>query len=193
MLWNVGLDLVEWGFNSMLSAAGQGYLTPEYQPIMSDYRAKYDTPNFGLTLEFLVGGFGVSKLGAGVGKLGTVAELGTGAQSAEAAAALARATGRTSGAAAELRVGNQTFTALSGIEGRVVHQEVQDVLDSIALNKRAPWHGFCAEVGCLTQALDAGVNPAGGVSRAISVGTSAPKSACKSCKPLLLHFLVSEE
>lgn len=116
------------------------------------------------------------------------------ANTAEAVADAALATGRTSGAAAELRVGGQVFTDVStGGAPRVLNRSVQEALDSVPLAQRAPWHGACAEMGCLSQALDAGVNPAGGSIRAVAIGTSnpghdLPKAICSSCSAVLDDF-----
>jgi len=117
-----------------------------------------------------------------------------GAANSEAAADAALTAGRTSGAAAELRVGGQVFTDVStGGAPRVLNGTVQQALDSVPLGQRAPWHGACAEMACLSQALDAGVNPAGGSIRAVAIGTSnpghgLPKVICSSCSAVLDVF-----
>jgi hypothetical protein len=116
------------------------------------------------------------------------------ANTAEAAADAALGAGRTSGAAAELRVGGQVFTDVStGGAPRVLNGSVQEVLDAVPLAQRAPWHGACAEMGCLSQALNAGVSPAGGSIRAVAIGTSnpghgLPKVICTSCSAVLDVF-----
>jgi hypothetical protein len=61
---------------------------------------------------------------------------------------------------------------------------------------RAAWHGGCAEVACLDQALNAGVNSAGGTMRAVNIGVSGaghntPKPICSSCDDILRFFGVS--
>jgi len=120
-------------------------------------------------------------------------------RSAETAANTARALGRTSGAAAELRVGSRVFTDVStGGTARTLHPKVQAALDKVPQAQRAPWHGHCAEAGCLSQALEAGVNPAGGTSRAVNIGTSGkghgtPKPTCSSCKNVLDEFGVMHD
>jgi uncharacterized protein RhaS with RHS repeats len=120
-------------------------------------------------------------------------------KSAEAAADAALAAGRTKGAAAELRIGDQVFTDVSsGGAARTLHPDVQAAYDRVPQSKRAPWHGHCAEGGCLSQALDAGVNPAGGTSRAVNIGTSGkghgtPKPTCSSCKDVLDQFGVNHD
>jgi hypothetical protein len=58
------------------------------------------------------------------------------------------------------------------------------------------WHGACAEMGCLTQALDAGIDPAGAFMRAVAIGSSnpghgLPKVICGSCSVVLDTFGVN--
>jgi hypothetical protein len=68
-----------------------------------------------------------------------------GIRSAEIAADIALAAGKTSGAAAELRVGNQVFT---GVSGEVVphNPQVTGALMGTPAAERKPWHGGCAEI-----------------------------------------------
>ena len=121
------------------------------------------------------------------------------AGSAKAAADIAQQAGRASGAAAELRVNGQVFTDVStGGAARDLHPSVKSGLDQVPLSQRAPWHGHCAEAGCVSQALEAGVNPAGGTSKAVNIGTSGkghgtPKPACTSCQHLLDQFGVKHD
>jgi RHS repeat-associated protein len=123
----------------------------------------------------------------------------TAAKGAEAAADAARAAGRTSGAAAELRVGDHVYTDVStGGAPRTLHPDVQAVLDEVPQSQRAPWHGHCAEPGCVSQALSDGVNPAGGTSRAVNIGESGkghgtPKPTCSSCRYMLDQFEVKHD
>ncbi|SEU13869.1 RHS repeat-associated core domain-containing protein, partial [Pseudomonas graminis] len=112
-----------------------------------------------------------------------------GLSSAESVADAAFNNGKIKGAASELHVGNRVFVAVSG-SGRPIHPTVQEALDAVPIKKRAPWHGECAEISCLSQAYDAGINPAGGTSRAINIGESGkghgtPKKACRTCSPVL--------
>jgi RHS repeat-associated protein len=116
------------------------------------------------------------------------------AASAEERADLALKMGRTSGAAAELVVGGRVFTDVSTNELRAFLPEMQAALARV--QNKAPWHGQCAEMGCLDQALRAGINPAGGVSRAVGIGTSRPghgvlKMTCSSCQGVLKEFGVN--
>jgi RHS repeat-associated protein len=123
-----------------------------------------------------------------------IAETPPTAPTAEAAADAALAAGRTRGAASELRVGDRTFADVStGGVPRKYNPKVQAALDSTPVDKRAPWHGGCAENGCLSQAFDAGIDPAGGRSRSVNIGESGkghgtPKSACPSCQWVLRQF-----
>lgn len=109
------------------------------------------------------------------------------AKTAEAAADVALGVGRTTGAAAELTLGDR-------VHGRLDRGRAQDEQRSGAAGpaccpppQRAPWHGACAEVGCLSQTLDAGVDPAGGTMRAVAIGTSDPGHGLPkmSCSDLL--------
>ena len=119
-----------------------------------------------------------------------------GVNSAEAAADIALAAGKKTGAAAELRVGNHVFT---GVSGEMVphNSQVTGALMGTPHSARAPWHGGCAEVVCLDKALNAGVNPAGGSARAVNIGVSGSghntlKPTCASCGDLFRFFGVSE-
>ena len=114
---------------------------------------------------------------------------------AEAAADEALAAGQLSGSAAELRVGGRTFTAVSG-EAVPPNPAVTGALMGTPTAARAPWHGACAEIGCLDKALNAGVDVAGGSSRAVNIGASGSghgtfKAACSSCADVLEFFGVS--
>jgi RHS repeat-associated protein len=107
---------------------------------------------------------------------------------------IARAAGRTRGAAAELRVGDRVFTDVSTGAPRDLHPRVVAALDEVPPSQRAPWHGKCAEPGCISQALNAGIEPAGGVSTAVNIRPSGNpshgtfKAACSSCSALLDSF-----
>jgi len=107
----------------------------------------------------------------------------------------AQAAGRTNGAAAELRVGDKVCTDVStGGAPRAINPKVQDALNKIPAAERSPFHGACAEVGCLSKAADAGVNPAGGTSQAVKIRAAGKEAhgsfmdACSSCKALLDYF-----
>lgn len=115
---------------------------------------------------------------------------------AEDAADAAFAAGKESGAASELLIGGKVFT---GVSGDVVphNTNVTGALMGTPASAREEWHGECAEVVCLDKALNAGVDPAGGTSRAVNIGVSGdghktPKKACGSCRDLLGYFGVGE-
>lgn len=81
------------------------------------------------------------------------------ANTAESVADAAFAAGKKSGAAAELRVGDKVYTAVSG---EIV--KPNDKLTGILMGnrgKRADWHGGCAEIACLDKALNDGVDVSG--------------------------------
>jgi len=139
------------------------------------------------------------------GNLATTAELqaavkaeqAAAAGTAEAAANAALAAGKRSGAAAELRVGGNVLTGVSG-EAVPPNSQVTGALMGTPPGSRAPWHGACAEVACLDKALNAGVNPAGGSVRAVNIGVSGaghntPKPICSSCSDILRFFGISHE
>src|SRR5262249_36407706 len=99
----------------------------------------------------------------------------------------------------ELKVGDRVFTDVStGGAPRTLHPKVQEALDKVPPALRSPYHGACAEPGCLSQALNEGVNPSGGVSTAVKIrapgkaahGTRMP--ACSSCKAVNQAFGVDE-
>jgi hypothetical protein len=97
--------------------------------------------------------------------------------------------GRMSGAASELNVKNRFFWGVSSFE-HPVHQMVQDALSRVPSGTRAPWHGWCAEVSCLSQSFDDSVDPDGGAIRTINIGDSGKghgklKKPCTSCDVLL--------
>ena len=100
-----------------------------------------------------------------------------------------------SGAAAELRVGDKVYTAVSG---DVV--KPNDKLTGILMGnrgKRADWHGGCAEVVCLDKALNDGVDVSGGIMRAINVGNryaphKSSKKICDSCTDVLMQLGVNK-
>jgi hypothetical protein len=120
--------------------------------------------------------------------------LGQHASSAEAAADAALAAGRQRGAAAQLDVAGARLTDVStGDAPRTNHAAVQDALDAVPRGERARWHGGCAEIGCLNQALEAGVDLTGGAMRAVAIGESnpghgLPKKACSTCKNVMTQF-----
>lgn len=75
---------------------------------------------------------------------------------------------------------------------------MQEALDAVPVAQRAPWRGACAEMGCLSQALAAGVNPAGGSIRPVAIGASnpghgLPKVICTSCSAVLDVFGAGDE
>ena len=111
---------------------------------------------------------------------------------AEGAADAALAAGQGSGAAAELVVGGRVFTGVSG-QAVVANSEVTGALMGTPARAREAWHGGCAEIVCLNKAMNAGVNPAGGSSRAVNIGSSGaghntPKAPCRSCQDVLRYF-----
>ena len=104
------------------------------------------------------------------------------------------------GAAGALEVNGQIFTAQSvkGGQPPTLNPQVQKMLDSVDPVLRSKSHGFCAEPQCVSQALDAGVDPRGGTSYVVDVRAvgnpmhGAPKPACPSCELLLQYFGITD-
>ncbi len=104
----------------------------------------------------------------------------------------AQAQGATRGVAAALRTQSDSmFTDLSSIPRfqtggvRTPHApRVQSALDNVP-HPRPPWHGRCAEPGCVSQALLAGQAPEGGMSTAVAISNLTPKPPCPSCQSVL--------
>jgi hypothetical protein len=120
-----------------------------------------------------------------------------GFSTAEAAADAALASGKLSGAASELRVGGRVFT---GVSGEVVphNPQVTGLLMSTPSGARPDWHGGCSEVVCIDKALNAGVDPRGGVMRTVNIGISGaghntPKKACGTCDDMMDFLGISHD
>ncbi|MGW7112002.1 polymorphic toxin-type HINT domain-containing protein, partial [Streptomyces xanthophaeus] len=82
-----------------------------------------------------------------------------------------------------------------GAGGRAVHPDVQNVLDAIPDSmKTGTNHGGCGLVACLTEALNAGIDPTGASAAAFMVRPSSHKfylkemDPCPSCAYLVAHF-----
>ncbi|WCM94290.1 hypothetical protein M5C99_06060 [Acidovorax sp. NCPPB 2350] len=102
----------------------------------------------------------------------------------------AKKSGKCGGAASQLTIGNTVITDVSG-KKRDLLPEVQKALDNVPLEDRAPWHGHCAEVGCVNQARKKGMDTTGGHSDAVNVGGDKHgqhKKACSSCRAFLPQF-----
>jgi RHS repeat-associated protein len=112
-----------------------------------------------------------------------------GVKTAESVADDALAAGAERGAVAELNVNGRLYTDVStGIAPRSapLHPRVEQVLATAP--KKSPYHGFCAEPGCVSKALRAGEDVRGATIRAVNVGKSGrsghgtPKDLCVSCR-----------
>lgn len=99
------------------------------------------------------------------------------------------ASGKQNGAAAELNVAGHQFVDVSG-SSTPLHPLVQEVLDSVPPASAKKWHGGCAELRCVSRALDARVGPSGGTMIAVQVGDGGliPHGAtgppCPGCEAL---------
>lgn len=77
---------------------------------------------------------------------------------------------------------------------RRVHPAIQGILDSIPTAARGNNHGGCGLVQCLTEALDAGLDPTGATAAATLGRTRTNKNfkkligPCESCQVLVEHF-----
>lgn len=77
---------------------------------------------------------------------------------------------------------------------RRVHPAIQGILDSIPTAARGNNHGGCGLVQCLTEALDAGLDPTGATAAATLGRTRTNANfkkligPCDSCKVLVAHF-----
>jgi hypothetical protein len=129
-------------------------------------------------------------LGAAAGITGASAtgyEVQTAAVAAQDAAFVAQAAGRTNGVAAGLAKNGKVFSDVSTSAKRVNEPAVQKALDSVPESVKSAYHGQCAEIGCLNQAIKAGVNPSGGSMKAVKIRAAgnaahgATKEACGSC------------
>ncbi|MDJ0464429.1 YwqJ-related putative deaminase [Streptomyces sp. H27-C3] len=77
-----------------------------------------------------------------------------------------------------------------------LHPDVQAAYDRVPqhLRPEGNQHGRCGEAEMLSNAMNAGVNPRGGVSAAVDVRASgnpkhgAPKAPCSSCQHVLDQF-----
>ncbi|MFD9601968.1 RHS repeat-associated core domain-containing protein [Streptomyces sp. NPDC059970] len=81
-----------------------------------------------------------------------------------------------------------------GVGTRRVHPVIQGILDSIPAAARGNNHGGCGLVQCLTEALDAGLDPTGSTAAA-TMGRARTNAnfklligPCPSCRVLVEHF-----
>lgn len=107
--------------------------------------------------------------------------------------------GQTRGAASRLTLpdGGDSITDVSG-SPRSINPDMQSALDSVPEDVRAPWHGYCSEIGCMNEALKQGRSLAGGEMETVAIGDSAPghlepKPACGSCSWVMDIFGVAED
>ncbi len=131
---------------------------------------------------------------------GTAAKFGKASSGASRLADSAQAAGGTRGVAAELRVGGDAFSDVStSVPGRQVPEDalnpaVGEALDAVPPSNRSDFHGKCAEPSCISQAMDAGVNPAGGTIEAVRIRKPGNPNhgtligPCESCRRILEFF-----
>jgi hypothetical protein len=98
-----------------------------------------------------------------------------------------------------LEIGEQTFVDISSGAARQIGQVPTPINPAIrgiinGLTENSSFAGNCAEIGCLSQALNAGLNPSGGsiATAAIrGVGNAAqgaPVAPCITCSQVLRLF-----
>ena len=118
---------------------------------------------------------------------GALSTLGAARSTANAA----QAAGRKQGMAAALEVEGQVFTATSG--RGPLNPGLQKVLDETPPPHSA-FHGACAEINCISRAMDAGVDPSGGTMSVVKIrkpghpahGTVA--ELCPTCAQVIKRF-----
>ncbi|MFW2174622.1 RHS repeat domain-containing protein [Acinetobacter guillouiae] len=114
---------------------------------------------------------------------------------AERTANRALSSGQTSGAASQfITADGKVYTGVSG-ESVSVPREVLGYLMSAKKKSRADWHGGCAEVSCLSKAINDGANISGGTMKTVNIGGQKHgiyKKACNSCSPMLDYFNIKE-
>ncbi|WP_196054792.1 WXG100-like domain-containing protein [Nocardia aurantiaca] len=90
----------------------------------------------------------------------------------------------------------EVFTApsLRG-ESATLHPDVERILDAIPVAERGRGHGSCGLPRCISEALDAGLDPTGAKAAAKIVRSNPdhpkhgyPVGPCPSCKPLREHY-----
>ncbi len=110
----------------------------------------------------------------------------------------------TPSAAAELRIGDKVYKDFSRhrteAEVGALHPDLKNALNDAKQNlpKLPAWHGFCAEVGCVDQALKEGSDITQGYSKAVHVVRNSdnhgkPNPACPSCESMLTSLSVPFE
>nr|WP_272327897.1 RHS repeat-associated core domain-containing protein [Acinetobacter baumannii] len=101
--------------------------------------------------------------------------------------------GKTSGAAADLQVGNVNITGISGRVGKNVHPQLKKALRDVPKEEQAPWHGACAEVDAINKALKKGMNIEGATIDVVNINSNdkrhgTHKPACSSYSNVLKQF-----
>ena len=117
-----------------------------------------------------------------------------------AAARQAASAGAESGVAATVQLGKRFFTDWSSDPRRIIgaptffNPYVESALESVPYSLRTSFHGSCAEIGCLSQILNAGLNPNGSIVVPVlvrvpgSLKLGAYLSPCPTCRFVLPMF-----
>jgi RHS repeat-associated protein len=128
-------------------------------------------------------------VGGALGGVGTLIRAARGASVLDDVANAAQSATPRRGAAAVLRARGRTFTGTSG--ARTVNPRVQQMLDDVPVSQRSGFHGKCAEINCLSQAADAGVDVSGGTVSVVRVrapgnpGHGSTMAPCPTCAHVL--------
>lgn len=104
-----------------------------------------------------------------------------------------QAAGRTQGTAGSLETKDgKVHNSTSGQKAH--HPEVQRALDNVPQDQRSPYHGKCAEPGCISKSLESGSDPRGGNMETAKIRKPGnpqhgePHEPCGTCKWLLDFF-----
>jgi hypothetical protein len=106
----------------------------------------------------------------------------------EAAAAGARAGSKVSGLVTRTGQVFRGSSTRAGGPGRPTHPAVQRAADSVPIGRRSPYHGCCAEVNAVSNALNAGARVRGSVVATVeAAGRRAGEvvNSCSSCTWIL--------
>lgn len=136
---------------------------------------------------------GVSPFLYGPNPVAWIDPLGLARSPAQCAADKALADGKDSGAACQLEIGKDVvITDVSGNPGKLM-PKLRRILERIPMALRdLRWHGRCAEIGCINQAMKRGLDLTGAKSSAVNIGAKKegqqhgkPKPTCSTCRAVL--------
>ncbi len=94
---------------------------------------------------------------------------------------------RRPGVVALFRKGAESFSGRSGFRGNPI-RSLQSFLRNLPPNLRSAFHGRCAEIDAISQAIENGINPSGGTLETAAVSTGEPIPPCASCQQVLNYL-----